>query len=227
VSLINDALRKARQAASEHEAKQPEGAFRPAKAYPSRRSGRRGGPLAVALIAVAAGVIGASAAWWFLGDRQSMSTKANTSETRADDDPAPVATPKTQPTRVADRSEPDSSESAADAVDTPTGPAPTESVATGRTDPLPTPIESTAPTAASKPLAVDPNQERIFDLEARLGYASLSLGYIIARRDNPFAEINGIEVRVGSEVDGFVVEAIETDRVVLRDDKGPLVLRVP
>ena len=46
-------------------------------------------------------------------------------------------------------------------------------------------------------------------------------------KDNPFAEINGVEVWVGSEIEGFVVEAIEADRVVLRDDNGPLILRVP
>ena len=69
--------------------------------------------------------------------------------------------------------------------------------------------------------------ERVFEIEAELGYASLNLGYIIARSENPFAEINGVDVFVGSEIEGFVVEAIETDRVILRDDKGPLVLKVP
>ena len=68
---------------------------------------------------------------------------------------------------------------------------------------------------------------RIFILDADLGYATLSLGYIVARPDNPFAEINGAEVIVGSEVEGFRVEKIEADRVVLRDEKGELVLRVP
>ena len=43
MSLINEALRKARQAASEHDSKQPDGAFQPATAYPSRRTSRGGG----------------------------------------------------------------------------------------------------------------------------------------------------------------------------------------
>ena len=64
-------------------------------------------------------------------------------------------------------------------------------------------------------------------MEAELGDVVLSLGYIVARTTNPFAEINGVDVYVGSEIEGFVVEAIEADRVVLRDDKGPLTLRVP
>ena len=64
-------------------------------------------------------------------------------------------------------------------------------------------------------------------MEAELGYASLSLGYIVARSGNPFAEINGTEVWIDSEIEGFVVEAIESDRVILRDDKGLLILKVP
>ena len=64
-------------------------------------------------------------------------------------------------------------------------------------------------------------------MEAVLAETTLSLGYIVARSDNPFAEINGIDVYVGSEIEGFVVESIEAEMVVLRDDQGPLVLRVP
>jgi hypothetical protein len=64
-------------------------------------------------------------------------------------------------------------------------------------------------------------------MEADLGDVVLSLGFIVARTNNPFAEINGIEIYVGSEIEGFIVEAIEADRVVLRNDGGSLVLRVP
>ena len=70
MSLINEALRKARQAASEHDSKQAEDPFRPARAYPSRRSGSPNSLLIVALTAVAAGAIVASALWWFFGSRQ-------------------------------------------------------------------------------------------------------------------------------------------------------------
>jgi hypothetical protein len=64
-------------------------------------------------------------------------------------------------------------------------------------------------------------------MDAELGYASLSLGYIVFRPVRPFAEINGNDVYEGSEVAGFKVEKIEVDRVVLRDDRGLLELRVP
>ena len=82
MSLINEALRKARQAASEHDSKQPDGPFQPARAYPSRRSGRRGGLLAMALIAIAASVVGAAAAWWILGDREKSSTEATENQSQ-------------------------------------------------------------------------------------------------------------------------------------------------
>jgi hypothetical protein len=72
-----------------------------------------------------------------------------------------------------------------------------------------------------------PTGERIFILDADLGTTSLSLGYIVFRPVRPFAEINGVEVYEGSEVEGFTVEKIEADKVTLRDADGPLVLRVP
>jgi hypothetical protein len=67
---------------------------------------------------------------------------------------------------------------------------------------------------------------RDFVVDADVGYARLSLDYIVFRGVDPFAEINGIEVHVGSEVVGFVVREIARDRVVLEDERGPLTLRV-
>lgn len=219
MSLINEALRKARQAASEHDSKQPDGVFRPARAYPSRRSGR-GGPLTVALIAIAAGVVGASAAWWFLGDRPTASNESIVNETRLIDAVTPAIASEASLTPAEARSESDSIETSVEQIPT--------TVNVDAADPTEAAqIESTPETAVMEDEAAGPVGDRIFVIEAELGYASLTLGFIVARSTNPFAEINGTEVRVGSEIDGFVVEAIESDRVVLRDDKGPLVLRVP
>jgi hypothetical protein len=87
--------------------------------------------------------------------------------------------------------------------------------------------EEPAPTAAA---AGDPSteesDERVFLVDADLGYATLTVDYIVYRPDDPFAEINGLEVHEGSHVAGFVVEKIERDLVRLRDDKGPLIIRV-
>ena len=72
MSLINDALRKARQAAAEHEARPPDGPFQARKAYPSRSPNRRSGVVLVVLVAIAAGLLGAALAWWLTIDRQAQ-----------------------------------------------------------------------------------------------------------------------------------------------------------
>jgi hypothetical protein len=224
VSLINEALRKARQAASEHDSKQPEGAFQPAKAYPSRRSGRGGGWLAVCLIAIVAAAIGAGSVWWLTGDR--------------DPEPIEVAAVPPIPAHAESAEVPSvASPTSVEVLVVPTeAPAPTPTV---RSETIPvtqfreteagndnvsvgaSPEEPTPTSYASRP------GERIYVMEAHLNEITLSLGYIVARSENPFAEINGTDVYVGSEIEGFVVEVIEPDRVVLRDDQGPLELRVP
>lgn len=227
MSLINEALRKARQAASERDSKEPEGPFRPAKAYPSRRSGGGGGPMAVALVAVAAAVVGASAAWWFLGDRQTASIELPISEVQSIEGGATSAPPEASPTPVENQSEVGLTQESVAQLTTPMVVHAADLSPAAQTDTQQTTTEPAPPAAdAATPIA-GPGGERIFEVEADLGYASLTLGFIVARSTNPFAEINGTEVRVGSEIDGFVVEAIEANRVVLRDDNGPLVLRVP
>jgi len=198
VSLINDALRKARQAAAEHEAQQPDTAFRAPRAYPSRGPSRRSGVVVLALVAVMAGLAGAAVAWWAVGQREQPVAAV-----------VPMPTPSPAPFVVAPQSEAPAVEwaeqTAVILVATPTPTAP--QIATTREPaPVPTPQESTG-TAIN---------ERVFDLDADVGYATLSLGYIVVRPVNPFAEINGVEVFIGSEVEGFRVEKIEADRVVLR-----------
>ena len=209
MSLINDALRKARQAASEHEEQQPDTAFRAPRAYPLRGPRRWSGVVVLSLIAVMAGLAGAAVAWWAVGQREQPVAAV-----------VPMPTPSPAPIVEAPRSEASAVQSAEQTavilVATPTPTAP--QIATTREPaPVPTPQESTGATT----------NDRVFDLDADLGYATLSLGYIVVRPVNPFAEINGVEVFIGSEVEGFRVEKIEADRVVLRDEKGELVLRVP
>jgi hypothetical protein len=223
VSLINEALRKARQAASEHDSKQAEDPFRPARAYPSRRSGRPNDLLVVALFAVAAGAIVASAVWWFFGSQHTA--------------PPEVAAGEPEPIVVASLIETPLSAPATDdeqvvllSTDFGVVEAPTQQI---------TPAEVSVPTSQeieSEPvqpaksygeLVSQADGERVYVVEANLGDTTLSLGFIVARSENPFAEINGVDVYLGSEIEGFVVEAIEADRVVLRDDQGTLVLRVP
>jgi hypothetical protein len=212
VSLINDALRKARQAAAEHEAQQPDATFRAPKAYPSRGPHRRSGIMMLAVVAVMAGLAGAAVAWWAVGQREQpvaavvpMPTPSPATVIEQPNDPTPEPTSTTvAPVQLGEKTA---------VILVPTSTPDTQQVTT--------PLEP-APEPRSQKRA-----GRVFDLDANLGYATLSLGYIVARPVNPFAEINGIEVSVGSEVEGFRVEKIEADRVVLRDGKGELVLRVP
>ena len=212
MSLINDALRKARQAAAEHEAQQPDTAFRAPKAYPSRSAPRRSGVVVLASVAVMAGLAGAAVAWWAIGQREQpvaavvpMPTPSPTPAVEAPQAGSPAVVPFESV-----------EETAVVVVATPT-PSTPQVATTQEPELVPTPQERTGETSG----------DRVFVLDADLGYATLSLGYIVARPVNPFAEINGVEVSVGSEVEGFRVEKIEADRVVLRDGKGELVLRVP
>jgi hypothetical protein len=165
-------------------------------------------------IAIAAGVVGAGAAWWLLSGRG----PASTATTIVQEPSIETTTPSEAPTAL---------------------PSPIEDLATAgpleappRREPPPVEVERVVsepepPVSIAEDSITESDDERVFVMEAEIDGVSLSLGYIVARSDNPFAEINGTDVWIGSEIEGFVVESIEADRVVLRDDKGPLILRVP
>jgi len=159
-------------------------------------------------------VVGASAVWWYVGGRETASTATAVVEGPSIEAATPVATPVGFPTPVSDQA------------------TATAHEALPRQESAPVEVEqtvtdSTPAVAVAEVSVTDSDGNRVFVMEAELGYASLSLGFIVSRASNAFAEINGREVWIGSEIEGFVVEAIEADRVVLRDDKGPLILRVP
>ncbi len=215
MSLINDALRKARQAASEHEAERAGsgGGLRPA--YPGRGRPRSIGPVVV-LVAVTAAVAGAAGSWWLAG-RQDR----NGEQTLGAAPAATAAAPTPAPTEAVARAG-----GVADERALPTrAPEPVPATSAGGSRPVPggAPVER----ATALPTAAAGTGERVYILDAEVGGRTLSLGFIVARSESPFAEINGREVGIGSKVEGFTVEAIEADRVVLRDADGPLVLRVP
>jgi hypothetical protein len=245
VSLINEALRKARQAAAEHEEQQAQ--LRAPRAYPRR--GRGAGPgawLLVAVVAVLAAVAGGATVWWLVGRSPAAPPKeaaARSAEAAVVvDSPNPAADqpgPGVGPEETwagggggeAQGTEPDSrpagepvAQKASDEV--PTG---TESRASARdrqtSDPGGSADESEPTRGSGAGPARRGNGNRIFVLDANIDGRSLSLGYIVLRHVRPFAEINGVDVYEGSEVEGFTVEKIEADRVILRDADGPLELR--
>jgi hypothetical protein len=68
--------------------------------------------------------------------------------------------------------------------------------------------------------------QRTFVLRAPLGYATLTLDFLVYKPSAPFAGINGNQVVKGSIIEGFVVEEITADSVRLRDARGSVVLRL-
>lgn len=224
MSLINEALRKARQAASEHDDQRNAG--RAPQAYPSHGRRRGMSPAAVGLVAVLAGVVGAAGVWWVVGTPATESLSATaplphpvpeTGTSVQITDPNPTAQPETGSSQPSQQ----------DARPMEPLPAPYPDSASAEVTPdAPGAPPTEIPQERATPV-ITTSGERVFVMDAELGYASLSLGYIVFRPIRPFAEINGNDVYEGSEVAGFKVEKIEVDRVVLSDDRGTLVLRVP
>jgi hypothetical protein len=234
VSLINEALRKARQAAAEHESSRPDTAFRAPRAYPRRGPRRWGGVILLVLVAATAGLTGAVLVWWTLDAGRSSVVPADEPVTEAALETAKPSQPDSPAAHERSVVDPES------ATDPPAYEADdrgirTEGPVKGKTAgaaPEPRGHEAAAAPSGPRqtheeaPASEQPTSgERVFVLDADLGYAALSLGFIVARPVDPFAEINDIEVHIGSEVAGFVVEKIEPDQVVLRDERGELVLR--
>ncbi len=211
MSLINEALRKARKEAGAKE----DGRLRiNTSAHGSARSGVGTALVLGAFIAAIAAVGGAGAVWWLLADQQPQKDLiANT--INGDETGLAEASGKTP--LPGDKGETDNA-GTSDSVKQPPGIAnesPTASpqlAITGPVDPPPNPT----------PPATD---KRDFLAEADLGTAQLSLDYIVYRTNDPYAEINGIEVHVGHHIEGFVVEEITSDLVRLSDENGPLILR--
>jgi cytoskeletal protein RodZ len=225
VSLINEALRKARQAAADHDDQRSAG--RPPQAYPSRGPRRGVGPAAVALVAVLAGLAGAAGVWWIVG---TASTEPDSADAEVYRTPPIVDSASPSPDEATDTETQPSTLQPDEQPDRAAAPAPSPQPATATSEPAAPAVEppqTATPPRAKATTVVTTSGVRVYVLDAELGYATLSLGYIVFRPVRPFAEINGVDIYEGSEIAGFKVEKIEIDRVVLRDDRGPLELRVP
>ncbi len=236
MSLINDALRKARQAAAEHDVQQ--GRARPPVAYPSRGPGRGLGTAAVVFIAAVACLGGAAAVWWATSEPPPRGDRAVAA-------PAPLVEAGGAAPRTASRPDEPASDPMPREVEPPPPPSRIDTV--GSAEPSrPVQAEDSDRKGRDRGMAEaasddqngpppppgdarddGPDGERVYVLDADLGDVRLSLDFIVFRQVRPFAEINGFEVYEGSEIEGFTVEKIEADQVTLRDAAGPLVLRVP
>jgi hypothetical protein len=258
VSLVGDALRKARREAAERDVE------RRGVLYSARISDAPGrshlglGLVLGALIAVVATTAGGLVAWWWLESRggeplapgpdgpvAAVTTPlpgSDGSDTGSDSDSGSTSGGGSGPgqrqlTAAA-------SAAGAAAATAPTA-APSAGFATGPVDPDPDakgaasspsepgPVDPSRPSGSDPAAATDSGFAGIEDgaevyiLEADLGDVRLELDFIVFRADDPFAEINGIEVHLGGTVGGFRVKAIERDRVRLSDGRRTVVLRAP
>jgi len=233
MSLVSEALRKARRERAERLAHEQGRALPPTGVGEApRRAGLR--LMAGAALAVLAGVFGGIVAWWFLaqgGDPDTTSGPPDQGAAavvaervavpeQAASQPVELDGPQTERPEIVPRL-------TANAESRPAvsgGVASVEEQDVGSAEPPPTatpaPVEQTS---GAVPVAQGPRE---FVAEARLGDVTLTLGYLVFRQTDPFAEINGTTAFVGTVVEGFRVDEIRRDRVVLSDQHGPVVIRV-
>ena len=232
MSLVSEALRKARQEAAEREGRE-RGIPRGLAVPPKRWTSLPGFALAI-LIALAAAIAGAGLAWWALGQHAPAPSVPRALAPVAATAPASSGQGGRLPAEVPARPAPAArDQDRALAAAAKTQPLAAAVVATTSPAPQTTPgsAQPKFETAAEKPdlhleQAEGRFQARAFVVDADLGYAKLHLDYVVYRPGSPFAGINGQQVIIGSVIDGFQVEEIGPESVRLRDRRGAVVLRV-
>lgn len=236
MSLIGDALRKARQEAADRESDR-RGVLFSAKISDSPTRSNLGLGLALgAVIAVAATVAGGGAVWWLLLGRNepsptaAMETAMPEVAVVAESPAMQTSTPTISPTPPV--SEDDRRSTTAEIAASAADPAPADR-GTGQTTAQPDVVDRRPRAEASEDeglaegFAGMEDGDEVYILEADLGGVVLSLDFIVFRSDDPFVEINGVELHVGGVVEGYRVKAIEADRVRLSNGRRSVVLRAP
>jgi hypothetical protein len=234
VSLVSEALRKARQEAAAREARS-RGAL-PTTVGASPRARRSVWGTAVVLVVVAAGA-GAAITWLALGHRTESRAAASLKPPAGT---VAAATAKA-PAAVSNATTVAGTKPLAGVPHERTHPAPTAPAAAPAPSPYPatphskepSPVAATVPSTAATTSSATPSavaerggeRERVFVIDADLGYAKLHLDWLVYKPGASFGRINGQEIVVGSNIDGFTVEKIDPEAVTLRDRHGALVLR--
>lgn len=130
--------------------------------------------------------------------------------------PAPQALPAPQPQNT---------------TNAPPLPAPQPQNTTNPPEVLDVPDVPDVPSPSPSPKLITPPErtgqvaEDTFVLEAQIDDQRFQLDFIVWS-DSPFAQINGRQVGVGQQVDGFVVTAIERDQVQLETPTRRIVIRI-
>jgi len=207
MSLINDALRKARKDAAEQKGVA-------GKSSPSPRN--RNIPfLGVFLIACLAAGLGGILSWSFLSRSKigpvTISPREHV-ELRGEN-----GTPRGMESDPADLSQ------RPVAVSSPT---PTEIPKDEQPSPSPTPESSPLPLSSPTPLpsATGMIGKNIFSASATIEGHRIELDYLVFREEHPYAQINGITVEEGAAIEGFLLEKVEKDRIRLK--KGDVLYTV-
>ena len=211
MSLINEALRKARKEAAE--AKHP-----PASQPPPQRRGKSGVPWAPILIAaLLAALLGSLISWWLL--RKEATATSHAKQSMAETAPIHVAPPAEVPRP---REHTGRDRRPGTTTFRPDG------ILTEKTEATPTlaPAMKATPTPTPHAPAPRPVPEKtIFTAEATIDGHHLSLDYLVFRKEQPFAQINGVTVGQGGIIEGFRLEEIEEDRIILqREGKNYTIL---
>ena len=199
-----------------------------------RGGGRLGAGLILgAVIAIGAAMIGGGLVWWALADRSEASVKVSLDGGTREDSSGTerILTSADEKTVVDLQPEPAgptgaSSRSTVDHVDSV---APIEGEPAGETEAsdritdrgVPETTEARSPSPRRTPLVAGE-----FVGEAKVGDVTLTLDYLVYRKENPFAQINGSDVRVGAVVEDFVVKKITVDSVELAKGETTIVIRV-
>jgi hypothetical protein len=247
MSLVSEALRKARQEASRREAEK-RGTLIPAVIVRAGEGSRPGLPLVVGAALLAAVAGGGLVAWWTVRTPRTEGAAAtrNGMDTRPPAaSGATLGTISRSPLAARSSASPLRGGGAPAAV-APAGATPSVRPEAG----APPPLTPTAEGPAAKVGAVQSAQEvagspgrgvassrlsqemrgshgeRSFVIDAPLGYATLHLDYLVYKPGAPFASVNGKKVVTGGLVDGFRVDEITPDAVRLSDAHGPVILRV-
>ena len=244
MSLVSEALRKARQEAADREGRKhgiPRGLVLPPKRW---RSGP--GLVFAILIPLAAAIAGAAIAWWALNRRAPATAGSVVLSRPSPPAPTPATALRLSGTVAGAVAQGTQEPIAALAVKEPRGNEQARSsnaAATPQPQPVALlPMPTAAPEPASGTAQSGPEttadqsgtqerkghaspRERVFVVDADLGHAKLHLDYVVYRPGSPFAGINGQQVTIGSVIEGLQVEEIGPEAVRLRDSRGTVILR--
>lgn len=234
MSLVGDALRKARQEAAERDSER-RGMLFSARISDSPKNSQLGLGLAIgAVIALAATIGGGAAVLWFLDRGAPTDPPVAVAKVESSDPVTDRPESRTVPGDKAALHREVEAERTRQTV------SPARETGTGEVSAPDLGRETSAdasnpPKERVKPATVKRSEgftgtidgEEIYILEADLGSVVLSLDFIVFRTDDSFAEINGVELHVGGVVEGFRVKAIDRDRVHLSDGRRNIALRTP